>query len=146
VEEGSRRGAGGEPEIPREIRACELPGLLRRIGRGGSRKPRRGAPGRPTKYGAQRVNLRGWMWFRSKREARYFLEVVEPGLASGELLLALPEVPIRLPGGTVYRLDWLIVPRGGGVRLVEVKGFRTDVYKAKKRDVEALYGLQIEEV
>lgn len=106
---------------------------------------RRGHLGiRPTKYGAEGQHL-GWLWFASKREARYW-QSLQPLLKSGGLRLALPQVPFRLPGGTVYRADFLLWWADGRLEVVDVKGYRTETYKVKRRAVEALWGIQIREM
>lgn len=57
----------------------------------------------------------------------------------------LRQVPFHLPGGVVYRVDFQEFHANGAVRFVDVKGHRTESYKAKKRMVEALYPVEIEE-
>lgn len=46
---------------------------------------------------------------------------------------------------TVYRADFLIVMSDGSIVVEDVKGVKTDVYKIKKRLVEALYPIEIVE-
>jgi len=55
------------------------------------------------------------------------------------ILFFLEQVPIRLPGNTRYRIDFLIFWADGTVTFEDVKGQRTDIYKIKKRQVEELY-------
>lgn len=96
---------------------------------------------RRTKYGAKGVKL-DWLWFASQREARYW-QSLQPLLRSGALRLALPQVPFRLPGGTVYRADFLLWWSDGRVEFVDVKGYRTSTYVVKRKAVEALWGIEI---
>ena len=46
---------------------------------------------------------------------------------------------------TVYRADYLIVMADGSIVVEDVKGVKTDVYRIKKRLVEALYPIEIVE-
>lgn len=58
----------------------------------------------------------------------------------------LRQVPMHLPGGVKYVCDYLIFWSDGNVSFEDVKGYRTDLYKAKKKIVEAKYPIKIEEV
>jgi len=81
-------------------------------------------------------------WFGSKKEANYYQQL-ELAKKSGELLFYLQQIPIRLPGGVTYRCDFLEFWRNGDVRFIDVKGFKTQSYIAKKKMVEALYPIEI---
>ena len=91
---------------------------------------------RPTVVDGQR--------FDSKAEGRHWL-VLRAELASGRARLVLRQVPFHLPGGVVYRVDFLVHRPDGRLELHEVKGMRTEAYRIKKRLVEALYGVVITE-
>lgn len=83
--------------------------------------------------------------FSSQKEAkRYqslkFLQNV------GEILFFLRQVPFHLPGGVKYVCDFLIFWANNTVTIEDVKGFKTESYKAKKKMVEALYPIEILEV
>lgn len=61
----------------------------------------------------------------------------------------LMQVPFHLPGGIVYKLDFLVFWEGwdsGNITWEDVKGMKTAVYKIKKKQVEALYGIKITEI
>jgi len=58
----------------------------------------------------------------------------------------LRQVPFHLKGGVTYRVDFMEILNDGTIRYVDTKGFRTQVYKIKRRLVEAEYPVQIEEV
>ncbi len=45
-----------------------------------------------------------------------------------------------------YRVDFMEVMKDGSIRYVDVKGFLTETYKSKRKQVEALYPVIIEEV
>lgn len=55
-------------------------------------------------------------------------------------------VPLRLPGGTVLRIDFQEFHSDGSVHFVDVKGMATEAFKIKKREVEAEYPIEIEVV
>ena len=98
---------------------------------------------KPNKYDAKATVVDGQR-FASKAEANRYLELKSLREA-GEIAWFITQVPFRLPGGIVYRADFLVVWKGGGFVTVEdVKGFLTPVSKIKIAQVEAIYGIKIE--
>lgn len=93
------------------------------------------------KYHAQRTEVDG-VWFASQKEARYYQDLLL-AKRSGELLYFLRQVPIHIIGGIKYVCDFVEFWRNGEVRYTDAKGFRTPVYKIKKKQVEALYPIKI---
>jgi len=83
--------------------------------------------------------------FASKAEARYYGQL-KLRQRAGEVVFFLRQVPIHLPGEVRYVMDFLVFESSGEVRMVDVKGMETEVFKAKKRMVEALYPITIEVV
>ncbi len=83
--------------------------------------------------------------FDSKKEAKRFGELKLLQRA-GEVLFFLSQVPFRLSGKTVYRLDFLVFWKDGEISFEDVKGYRTETYKLKKRQVEELYPIKITEI
>lgn len=83
--------------------------------------------------------------FASKKEARYYLELVCRQKA-GEVLYFHRQIPIRLPGNTKYVVDFQEFHADGSVHYVDVKGRRLPAYIKNKKQVEALYPIRIEEV
>lgn len=83
--------------------------------------------------------------FSSKKEARYWSDL-QLALRSGDLLFVLRQVPFHLPGGVRYVVDFAEFWKNSDVRFVDVKGFKTPMYIAKKKMVEALYPIKILEV
>ena len=80
--------------------------------------------------------------FDSKKEMNYYLKLkLDP-----DVKFFLRQVPFHLPGGVQYRLDFLIFYKSDTVGFIDVKGAKTAMYKLKKKQVEALYPIQIEEV
>ena len=97
------------------------------------------------KYGAKRTEADG-IKFASKKEAQFYNDL-KLQVKAGGVLFFLMQVPFHLPGGIRYFLDFMVFESSGVVRCVDVKGFRTQTYKVKKKMVEALYpGVEIEEV
>lgn len=99
---------------------------------------------RKSKYNAVLTEALG-IKFHSKKEARYFLELVCRQKA-GDVTYFLSQVPIRLPGNTKYVVDFVEFHADGSVRYIDVKGCKTDMYKLKRKQVEALYPIVIKEV
>ena len=108
------------------------------------------ASGRTGKYNARRVEIDG-VWFDSEAEGRRYLEL-KALQAAGEIVGPIelqPVFEIVSNGQRVgeYRADFRYLCRRRGRRIVEdVKGFKTAVYKLKKKLVEALHGIEIVEV
>jgi hypothetical protein len=83
--------------------------------------------------------------FASKREAAYYkdLQLLKK---LNEVLFFLRQVPFHLPGGVKYICDFQVFWTDGRVEFIDVKGMRTPQYIQKKRQVEALYPVEIKEV
>lgn len=94
------------------------------------------------KFNAVRCESDG-VKFASKAEKSFYLKLKILQNA-GEVLFFLMQVPLRLPGGTRYICDFVIFDSAGEVRFVDVKGMETDVFKIKKREIEAIYPITIE--
>ena len=99
--------------------------------------------GRKHKYNARRAMADG-IKFPSKRERDFYL-ILKEQKKRGRIAWFLRQVPFDLPGGTKYVLDFLIFNSDGTVRLVDVKGHRTPAFIKAKKQVEALYPVEIEE-
>ncbi|TKB53290.1 DUF1064 domain-containing protein [Ferrimonas aestuarii] len=97
-----------------------------------------------SKYGAKPTVVDG-IRFDSKKEANYYLQL-KARVKAGEVLTFLRQVPFHLPGKTKYAVDFLEFHADGSVHFVDVKGMITPTYKIKKRQVEELYPVTIEEV
>ena len=99
---------------------------------------------RKHKFNAKPTNIDN-IRFDSKKEARYYADL-KLRVKSGEVVFFLRQVPFDLPGKVKYRTDFQEFHSDGTVHFVEVKGKKTDMYIAKKKMVEALYPIKIEEV
>jgi hypothetical protein len=82
--------------------------------------------------------------FSSKAEARYYAEL-KIRQQAGEVLFFLRQVPFHLPGNVRYVVDFVVFCADGTVHFKDVKGMKTESYNAKKRMIEALYPISIEE-
>lgn len=100
------------------------------------------------KFGAKAA-YRGTRRYDSQLEARY-ADKLRLAQKSGQLAFFLEQVPLRLTGGTVLRLDFVEfwnTDDGYEIRWVDVKSPATaklDTFKIKKREVEAIYPIEIE--
>jgi hypothetical protein len=130
--------AAAAVEVPRTPSAARA--LLEQLERGG-RAGRRG-----NKYGVAPKGERTFegFLFDSKAELHRFQEL-ELLRRSGEVRLVLRQVPFHLPGGVRYVLDFLVVWADGRLSFEDVKGHRTKEYLAKKKMVEAIHRVTIEE-
>jgi len=81
--------------------------------------------------------------FHSKLEERYdrHLQLL---MKAGEVLFYLSQIPLRLPGGTKYIVDFLVFYADGSVKFLDVKGIETNLFRLKKREIEAIYPIEIE--
>lgn len=96
------------------------------------------------KYGAKPKVVDG-IRFASILEAQYYTNL-RLRKKAGEVLFFHMQVPIRLPGGTIYRVDFQEFHSDGTVHYVDTKGKETESFKIKKREVEAIYPFEIEVV
>lgn len=96
------------------------------------------------KYGAVRTERNG-RTYASKAEARY-ADRLAVEQRTGTVLFWLEQCPIQLPGNTKYVVDFVVFDANGHVRFVDVKGMVTPMFALKKRQVEALYPIEIEVV
>ena len=95
---------------------------------------------KPHKYGVSAKDQRTCegITFDSRREMLRYqdLLLLKKG---GVVLTFLRQVPFHLPGGVIYRLDFMPFWADGTITFEDVKGMRTESYKAKKRMVEDLF-------
>jgi hypothetical protein len=108
---------------------------------------------RKGKYNAKGEHVDGH-WFASGAEAKRYLQLV--AMAEQEKISRLelqPSYQIMVKGKHIanYRADFryaVLTDNGsiGGIVVEDVKGMVTDVYTMKKKLVEALYELEINEI
>ena len=82
--------------------------------------------------------------FQSKKEAKYYRELC-CRVHAGEVKYFLRQTPFHLKGGVKYVVDFVEFWTDGSVHYVDVKGHKTEMYRVKKRLVEAAYPIEIEE-
>lgn len=90
------------------------------------------------------VTWQGSERFDSKKEALFHAQLIMRWEARQLFFRPLRQVPFRLPGGVRYVVDFLYQDRDG-LHFVDVKGFRTRSYINKRKQVEDLYRVTIEE-
>lgn len=97
-----------------------------------------------TKYKNRRVERDGKK-FDSIREANVYDQLVMMR-AAGEIRLILRQVPFDLPGGIRYFADFCIIDKEGKFRVLDAKGVKTRVYINKKKQLKAIWGIDVEEI
>ena len=101
-----------------------------------------------SKYGNRRVEIDG-MKFDSRHEADEY-QYLMMRVKLGELKMVLRQVPFDLPGGIRYIADFVTVTPDGKIEGVyDAKSEITRknrVYINKKKQLRALYGIEIVEV
>ena len=107
-----------------------------------------------SKYGAQKITVDGER-FDSKREAARYLELrlqEKQGAIQNlrrQVAFVLLNDYTRSDGkhirGIKYIADFTYLGPGGDLVVEDCKGFRTDIYKLKKKLFEARYGTIIKE-
>lgn len=96
------------------------------------------------KYNAIRTEV-NHISFPSKKEARRYGEL-KMLQSAGEIVFFLRQPLFDLPGGTTYRADFIIFWTSGDVTIEDVKGKMTEAFIKAKKQVEALYPVNIEVV
>lgn len=83
--------------------------------------------------------------FASKKELKRFIEL-ETLQKAKEVVFFLRQVPFHLAGGVKYICDFVVFWKDGSVTIEDVKGYKTELYKTKKKLVEAEYPIKITEI
>lgn len=81
--------------------------------------------------------------FDSTLEGDYYL-YLKLLQKAGNVVFFTRQTAFHLPGGTKYLCDFVVYESDGNVRFIDVKGVETDTFKIKKREVEAIYPIEIE--
>lgn len=99
-----------------------------------------------SKYKAKQTII-GNRKFPSQKEAKRYVELMRMWEA-GEILYFLPQVPLELDkdGSARYRVDFQVHWPDKTVTYEDVKGMKTDMYKLKKKLIEARYKIKIQEI
>jgi hypothetical protein len=105
-------------------------------------------PASRSKYGNRSVVVDG-IKFDSKKEAAVHRDLQILVLA-GEIVKVDLQVsfPIVINGTNVcsYRADFVAYGKDGNRRVIDAKGFKTPIYRLKKKLMKATYNIDIEEV
>lgn len=96
------------------------------------------------KFGAIRTELDG-IKFGSKKESKRYQELLYLQ-KTGEVLFFLRQTPFHLPGNIKYLCDFVVFWKNGDITFEDVKGMKTPMYTLKKKQVEALYPIEIKEI
>lgn len=96
------------------------------------------------KFGAIRTEIDG-IKFDSKKESKRYQELLWLQ-KTGEVLFFLRQVPFHLPGNVKYLCDFVVFWKNGDITFEDVKGMKTPMYSLKKKQVEALYPIEIKEI
>jgi len=99
-------------------------------------------PKRKNKYSAKAVRIDD-IRFDSTAEGKRYAELKQLQQA-GEVIRFHRQVIFDLPGGTQYRVDFQIFWTDGRVTYEDVKGVQTETFRLKRRQVRALYNVEIE--
>ena len=106
-------------------------------------KPMVGAKSAPQPSKMRNVpTRRGAIRFDSKLEASYY-DYLCALQATGVVTYFLRQPLFDLTGSVKYRADFLVFYSDGRHEVVDVKGRETEVFRIKKKQVEALYPLEI---
>lgn len=105
-----------------------------------------------SKYGNTKTTYKGVV-FDSKKEANYaaHLDAMMHVKKDAQKVLSYerqPQFPIIIKGKKVftYKADFRVVYADGHIEIVDIKGFKTAIYRLKKKCVEAQYGISIVEI
>lgn len=127
--------------------AAALPDRMRQMveaqGKGAPRELAMKPPKAPNKYHNHPTTVSG-IRFDSKKEARYYEQLLIRQ-ATGEVNYFLMQVPLRLPGGSKYVVDFQVFFNNLAAppQYIDVKGRETQVFRLKKREVEHHYPIRI---
>jgi hypothetical protein len=101
-----------------------------------------------SKYGSKKTELDGIV-FDSAKEAKRYIEL-RYLLKAGEIKYLERQVEFELnEGGThslIYLADFVYETKDGKMIVEDVKGFRTRVYKKKRKLMLEVHGIEIKEV
>ena len=81
--------------------------------------------------------------YDSKKEAEQAAKF-DNLLKIGMIAWWLPQISVPLPGGVIYRADFLVCWTKTGLQWFDVKGRDTQASINKRKQVKALYGISVE--
>ncbi len=86
------------------------------------------------KFNAVPTLVDGYRFDSKKEAARYKRNKLL--IAANEMVMQLRQVPFHLPGGVIYRIDFVEFYTNGDILFVDVKGMDTPQSKSKRKQVE----------
>lgn len=96
-----------------------------------------------SKYNNRKTEYDG-VTYDSKKEAQRAAEL-NLMMKSGEILTLARQVRYRLARGVEYIADFVYTTKDGDCVIEDVKGFKTHVYKMKKKLMKDIHGIDIKE-
>ena len=99
---------------------------------------------RKSKYRANKVAVDGHT-FESQKEAEYYCELKLRLQAKEINGFCLQPIFILAPG-LKYKADFIVFNKDNSTEVIDVKGFKTKEYIAKKKVFEDKYNLKIKEI
>lgn len=99
---------------------------------------------RKTKYRANKTSIDGHT-FDSKREAEYYCEL-KNRLKANDIKGFCLQPTFMLAPGLKYKADFIIFNNDGSQEIIDVKGYKTKEYIAKKKVFEEKFNLKITEI
>lgn len=101
-----------------------------------------------TKYGNKKVTIDGYT-FDSIFEGQYYgkLKMLKLAGQIKDFKMQVP-FPVNINGKHVFKYiaDFVVTENDNTAQIHEVKGYKTDVYKLKKKCIEAYYNIKIKEI
>jgi Protein of unknown function (DUF1064) len=105
------------------------------------------SPKRASKYNAVRTAYKSVQGFErvydSKAEAE-FASSLDLMIQCKGVIRWLPQIPIPLPGGVKYVADFLVFYTDGAHKYFDVKGRDTQASINKRKQVKAMFGIDVE--
>jgi hypothetical protein len=102
-------------------------------------------PGKPLKYGNVQVMIDGWTFDSKLEGARY--EELKLMRAAGKVKYFLCQVPFRLPGHVIFRVDfqihWGTGLFDGGVTYEDAHGADSALKTLKLKQLREIYGVEV---
>jgi len=91
-------------------------------------------------FRASKFNAKPTRGYASKREADYASELaLRKQALNGDVADWLEQVPVKLPGGVKYVIDFMVIYRNDRVGFIEVKGHETPAWRNKMKQLAELH-------
>ena len=97
-----------------------------------------------SKYRSNKISIDGHT-FDSQKEADYYCEL-KIKLQANEINGFCMQPIFMLAPGLKYKADFIVFNKDNSTQIIDVKGFKTKEYIAKKKVFEDIYNLKITEI